>query len=57
MMLGFQESRAIFVAAELGLADLLAGGARTVEELAAATATRPVLLRGCSGRWQAAARS
>lgn len=45
MMLGFLESRAICVAAELGLADLLAGGARTVEELAAATATRPELLR------------
>jgi len=44
-MLAFQESRAIFVAAELGLADLLAGGARTVEELATATATRPELLR------------
>jgi O-methyltransferase domain/Dimerisation domain len=45
MLLGFQESRAIIVAAELGLADLLAGGPRTVADLAAATATRPDLLR------------
>jgi hypothetical protein len=44
MTAGFQVSRAISAAAELGLADLLAGGARTVEELAGATGTRPQLL-------------
>jgi len=45
MMLGFQLSRAIFVAAELGLADLLADGAQTVAELATATGTQPDMLR------------
>jgi hypothetical protein len=44
MILGFQVSRAICAAAELGLADLMAGGARTVAELAAATGTRPPML-------------
>lgn len=44
MTVGFQVSRAISAAAELGIADLLAGGPRTVEELAEATGTRPPLL-------------
>jgi hypothetical protein len=54
MIFGFQASRAIYVAAELGIADLLADGAATVEELAAATGTRPPmlyrLLRALAGR-------
>ena len=37
MIVGFQVSQAIHVAATLGVADLLADGARTSDELAAAT--------------------
>jgi DNA-binding transcriptional ArsR family regulator len=52
--LGFQISRAIYLAAELRIADLLADGAGTVEELAAATDTRismlDRLLRALAGR-------
>lgn len=36
---GYQRSRAVTVAAELGIADLLSGGPRGVDELAAETAT------------------
>jgi hypothetical protein len=39
MATGFYLSRALFVAAELGIADLLAGGARRFDDLAAATQT------------------
>lgn len=38
---GYQMSQAIHVAATLGIADLLAGGARASDDLAAATATDP----------------
>ena len=38
---GFRVSQAIHVAATLGIADLLAGGSRTSDELAASTATHP----------------
>ena len=38
---GFWLSRAIYVATELGLADLLGDGPRTVADLAAATNTHP----------------
>jgi hypothetical protein len=36
---GYQRSRALTVAAELGIADLLRDGSRSVEDLAAATRT------------------
>ena len=36
---GYQRSRAVTVAAELGIADLLSGGPRAVEDLAAETST------------------
>ena len=39
MMTGYWVSQAIYVAAKLGVADLLADGPRPVEELAAATQT------------------
>jgi hypothetical protein len=39
MIVGFQVSQAIHVAASLGVADLLAGGPRTSDELAAETGT------------------
>ena len=42
--MGFRVSQAIHVAATLGLADLLASGARTSDELAAATDTHPLAL-------------
>lgn len=46
MIRGFQETQMIYVAAQLGLADLLAEGARTSAELAAATGTHaPSLYR------------
>src|ERR1700694_2487134 len=38
---GYWLSRAIYVAAELGIADLLADGPRTVDDLAATTSTHP----------------
>jgi hypothetical protein len=44
MIIGFQVSRAIGVAAELGIADLLAEGSLSVEQLAALTNTRAPLL-------------
>jgi hypothetical protein len=44
LMQGFQVSQAIHVAATLGLADHLASGARTSDELAAATGTHPPAL-------------
>ena len=40
MIFGFMTSQAISVAAKLGLADLLEGGAKTAEELAQATGTK-----------------
>jgi len=42
---GFQVSRALFVAARLGLADLVANGSRSCAELAAATGTDASALR------------
>lgn len=44
MVYAFELSRAICVAAELGIADLLSDGAQTIGELASATGTRPELL-------------
>lgn len=44
MVEGYQVSQAIHVAATLGIADLLAGGSRTSEELAAETDTHPPAL-------------
>lgn len=41
LMSGFQAAALIHVAAKLGIADLLAGGQKSSEELAAATATHP----------------
>ena len=41
---GFQVSQALHVAATLGIADLLVGGGRTCDELAAATRTHPPTL-------------
>src|SRR3954449_1927835 len=38
---GYQISQALHVAASLGIADLLASGARTSDELAVATKTHP----------------
>ncbi|HSR51104.1 MAG TPA: methyltransferase, partial [Acidobacteriota bacterium] len=45
MMMGQVVAQAVFVAAELGLADLVASGKRTVEELAEATGTHEGALR------------
>src|SRR5260370_36845298 len=39
MISGFMASQAIHVAARLGIADLIAGGTNTIEELARATET------------------
>lgn len=44
MVEGYQVSQAIHVAASLGIADLLAAGMRTTDELAAATDTHPPTL-------------
>jgi hypothetical protein len=44
LILGFQMSQAIHVAATLGLADRLASGPKTSDELAAATNTHPMAL-------------
>ncbi|RST47228.1 methyltransferase [Variovorax sp. MHTC-1] len=44
MVDGYQVSQAIHVAATLGIADLLADGSRTSDELAAATGTHPATL-------------
>jgi hypothetical protein len=41
MLQGFQVSQALHVVAKLGIADLLAGGPRTSDDLARATATHP----------------
>lgn len=41
MLVGYWTSQAVYVAAKLGLADLLAGGPRDPERLAAATGTDP----------------
>ncbi|MFN8469681.1 MAG: methyltransferase [Caldilineaceae bacterium] len=45
MMTGYWVSQAIYVAAKLGVADLLVDGPRPVEELAAATQADPAALR------------
>lgn len=44
MISGYAASQVVYVIAKLGIAELLAGGARTNDELAAATQTRPELL-------------
>jgi hypothetical protein len=44
MVRGYQLTRAVFVAAKLGIADLLVSGAQDVETLAAATHTDPAAL-------------
>lgn len=44
LVVGFQVSQAINVAATLGIADLLAGGSRTSDQLAEATGTHPTAL-------------
>jgi hypothetical protein len=44
LLYSFEITRAICAAAELGIADLLADGPRTVDDLAAVTGTRPELL-------------
>jgi hypothetical protein len=53
MLAQYQATHALIVAAQLGLADLLATGSRSVEELAAATSTHPRslsrLLRALAG--------
>ncbi len=41
MILGFRVSRAIYVAAKLGIADLLKDGPKSSEELARLTGTHP----------------
>lgn len=45
MATGYWVSKAIYVAARLGVADLLAGGAKTVEQLAAGTGAHAPTLR------------
>jgi hypothetical protein len=45
MMTGYWVSQALYVAAKLGIADLLADGPRPVEDLAAATQTDTPSLR------------
>jgi orsellinic acid C2-O-methyltransferase len=52
LMMGFYVSRAIYVAARLGLPDLIAGGTQASEQLAAATATHAPSLRRLM-RWLA----
>jgi hypothetical protein len=47
---GYQVSQAIHVAATLGIADLLADGPRSSDELAARTDTDPRALYRCCGR-------
>ena len=37
MMYGYQKSQALFVAAKLGIADILSNGSKTADELAKAT--------------------
>jgi SAM-dependent methyltransferase len=44
LMSGYWYTQAIYVAAKLGIADLLTGGPRTADDLATATATQPRLL-------------
>src|SRR5579871_5271274 len=44
MIQGFWVSRAVYVAAKLGIADLLKDGAKTSEELAQSTGTHPASL-------------
>jgi predicted transcriptional regulator len=41
MILGWMASRALYVAAELGIADILANGPRSITELAALTSSHP----------------
>jgi hypothetical protein len=53
MALGYMLTRAVHVAAEMGIADLLSDGPKRVEELAQATGARPQslyrLLRALAG--------
>lgn len=53
LLMGYRNSQALYVAAKLGLADLLRDGPRTADELAAATQTHPRtlyrLLRSLAG--------
>lgn len=41
MISGYWTSQAVYVAAKLGIADLLADGPKSIEELATATGTHP----------------
>jgi predicted O-methyltransferase YrrM len=45
LITGYWVSQLVFVAAKLGLADLLKGGAKTADQLAASTGTHPIALR------------
>jgi hypothetical protein len=57
MIWGLHISRCVYAAAELGIADLLADGARSSEELAAATATHEPSLYRCCARSRPSASS
>ena len=48
MLFGFMTSQAIFVAAKLGLADLLKNGGKSVDELAQATLSPYSVIEGVS---------
>jgi hypothetical protein len=50
MMTGYWVSQAVYVAAKLGLADRLADGALSCDELAAATETHAPRSTGCCAR-------
>jgi hypothetical protein len=53
MASGFYVSRAIYVAAKLGIADLLAEGPQSCGELAKVTGTHAPSLRACCAYWLA----
>jgi hypothetical protein len=57
MIRGFQLSQMIYAVAKLGIADLLANGPKSVDELAQATLKLPRAKRRrfivCCGHWQA----
>ena len=57
MITGFWASQMVYVAAKLGLADLLAGGPMTADELAQATGTHPGRCTGSFVPWRASASS
>jgi hypothetical protein len=48
MLSGFMTSQAIFIAAKLGLADLLKNGGKSVDELAQATLSPYSVIEGIS---------